>query len=165
MLTNPRFSQGAILRRLCSKIAEAEAAVSANEKKWLVMHMHVQLQLDELPEKASQFFTHHWPFIQAVTADLSQSDEWCRFYAAGFGYNAMHGQRRSQKCRCGGGGGIPYGRCRLPGSIRLMRMPSWLFPVGNGTWTRFLCQSGCGDCPVVLYSIRTWLTKSSTQKP
>jgi hypothetical protein len=33
---------------LCSKIAEAEAAVSVNEKKWLVMHMHVQLQLDEL---------------------------------------------------------------------------------------------------------------------
>jgi hypothetical protein len=32
----------------CSKIVEAEAAVSVNEKKWLVMHMHVQLQLDEL---------------------------------------------------------------------------------------------------------------------
>jgi seryl-tRNA(Sec) selenium transferase len=32
----------------CSKIAEAEAAVSVNEKKWLVMHMHVQLKLDEL---------------------------------------------------------------------------------------------------------------------
>jgi hypothetical protein len=31
-----------------NKIAEAEAAVSVNEKKWLVMHMHVQLQLDEL---------------------------------------------------------------------------------------------------------------------
>jgi hypothetical protein len=31
-----------------SKIAEAEAAVSVNEKKWLVMHMHMQLQLDEL---------------------------------------------------------------------------------------------------------------------
>ena len=31
-----------------SKIAEAEAAVSVNEKKWLVMHMHVQLKLDEL---------------------------------------------------------------------------------------------------------------------
>jgi hypothetical protein len=26
----------------CSKIAEAEAAMSVNEKKWLVMHMHVQ---------------------------------------------------------------------------------------------------------------------------
>jgi hypothetical protein len=25
----------------CSKIAEAEAAVSVNEKMWLVMHMHV----------------------------------------------------------------------------------------------------------------------------
>jgi hypothetical protein len=26
----------------CNKIAEVEAAVSVNEKKWLVMHMHVQ---------------------------------------------------------------------------------------------------------------------------
>jgi hypothetical protein len=25
----------------CSKIAEAEAGVSVNEKKWLVMHMHL----------------------------------------------------------------------------------------------------------------------------
>jgi hypothetical protein len=32
----------------CNKIAEAEAAVSVNEKKWLVMHVHVQLKLDEL---------------------------------------------------------------------------------------------------------------------
>jgi hypothetical protein len=32
----------------CSKIAEAEAGVSVNEKKWLVMHVHVQLRLDEL---------------------------------------------------------------------------------------------------------------------
>ena len=32
----------------CRKIAEAEAAVSVNERKWLVMHMHVQLKLDEL---------------------------------------------------------------------------------------------------------------------
>jgi hypothetical protein len=33
----------------CSnRIAEAEAAVSVNENKWLVMHMHVQLKLDEL---------------------------------------------------------------------------------------------------------------------
>ena len=31
----------------CGKIAEAEAAVSVNGKKWLVMHMHVQLKLDE----------------------------------------------------------------------------------------------------------------------
>ena len=31
---------------LCSKIAEAEAAVSANKKKWLVMH--VRMRLDEL---------------------------------------------------------------------------------------------------------------------
>ena len=35
-----------MLTRRCSKIAEAEAAVSVNEKKWLVMHM--QLKLDEL---------------------------------------------------------------------------------------------------------------------
>jgi hypothetical protein len=32
----------------CSKIAEAEAAVCANKKKWLGLHMHVQLKLDEL---------------------------------------------------------------------------------------------------------------------
>jgi hypothetical protein len=32
----------------CSKIAEGEATVSVNEKKWLVKHMHVQLKLDEL---------------------------------------------------------------------------------------------------------------------
>jgi hypothetical protein len=37
-----------LLGASCSKIAEAEAAVSVNEKKWLVMHMHVQLKLDEL---------------------------------------------------------------------------------------------------------------------
>ena len=37
-----------LLALCCSKIAEAEAAVSVNEKKWLVMHMHVQLQLDKL---------------------------------------------------------------------------------------------------------------------
>ena len=33
--------------RCCSKITEAEAAVSVNEKKLLVMHMHMQLKLDE----------------------------------------------------------------------------------------------------------------------
>jgi hypothetical protein len=27
----------------CSKIAEAEAGVSVNEKKWLVMHVHVKM--------------------------------------------------------------------------------------------------------------------------
>jgi hypothetical protein len=32
----------------CNKIANAEAAVSVNENKWFVMHMHVQLKLDEL---------------------------------------------------------------------------------------------------------------------
>ena len=39
----------------CSKVAEAETAVSGNEKKWLVMHMHVQLKLDLLrcPPKPS----------------------------------------------------------------------------------------------------------------
>jgi hypothetical protein len=30
------------------KIAEAEAVVSVNGKKWLVMHVHVQMRLDEL---------------------------------------------------------------------------------------------------------------------
>jgi hypothetical protein len=35
-------------RLRCNKIAEAEAAVSVKEKKLLVMHMHVQLKLDEL---------------------------------------------------------------------------------------------------------------------
>jgi hypothetical protein len=34
-------------RLLCNKVAEAEAAVSVNEEKWLVMHVHVQLRLDE----------------------------------------------------------------------------------------------------------------------
>jgi hypothetical protein len=32
----------------CSKIAEAEAVVSVNEMKWLMMHVHVQMRLDEL---------------------------------------------------------------------------------------------------------------------
>jgi hypothetical protein len=32
----------------CSKIAEAEAVVSVNKKKWLGMHVHVQLSLVEL---------------------------------------------------------------------------------------------------------------------
>jgi hypothetical protein len=32
----------------CSKIAEAEAAVSVNEMKWSMMHVHVQMRLDEL---------------------------------------------------------------------------------------------------------------------
>jgi hypothetical protein len=31
----------------CSKIAEAEAAVAVSKKKWLVMHMHVQLKLNK----------------------------------------------------------------------------------------------------------------------
>jgi hypothetical protein len=35
-------------RQCCSKIAEAEAVVSVNEKKWFVMHVHVQMRLDEL---------------------------------------------------------------------------------------------------------------------
>jgi hypothetical protein len=35
-------------RLCCSKIAEAEAVVSVNEKEWLVMHVHVQMRLDEL---------------------------------------------------------------------------------------------------------------------
>jgi hypothetical protein len=36
----------------CSKIAEAEAAMSVNEKNRLVMHMHVQLRLNELALQA-----------------------------------------------------------------------------------------------------------------
>jgi hypothetical protein len=50
----------------CSKIAEAEAAVSVNEKKWLVMHMHVQLQLDELrgPQTlGSLLYEGAWPVV------------------------------------------------------------------------------------------------------
>jgi hypothetical protein len=35
----------------CSKIAEAEAAVSV--QKWLVMHMHVQLKLPPGPEEVN----------------------------------------------------------------------------------------------------------------
>jgi hypothetical protein len=41
----------------CSKIAEAEAAVFVNEKKWLVMHMHVQLKLDELRGSPNPWLT------------------------------------------------------------------------------------------------------------
>jgi hypothetical protein len=32
----------------CSKIAEAEAVVSVNKKKWLMMHVRVQMRLDDL---------------------------------------------------------------------------------------------------------------------
>jgi hypothetical protein len=45
----------------CSKIAEAEAGVSVNEKKWLVMHVHVQMRLDELRGPPNP-----WPQICAV---------------------------------------------------------------------------------------------------
>jgi hypothetical protein len=41
----------------CSKIAEAEAVVSVNETKWLVMHVHVQLRLDELPGPPNPWLT------------------------------------------------------------------------------------------------------------
>ena len=41
----------------CSKIAEAEAAVSVNKIKWLVMHMHVQLKLDELQGPPNPWLT------------------------------------------------------------------------------------------------------------
>jgi hypothetical protein len=41
-------SYGACGMSCCSEIAEAEAAMSVNEMKWLVMHMQLQLQLDEL---------------------------------------------------------------------------------------------------------------------
>jgi hypothetical protein len=42
------LAQWQLTELCCSKIAEAEAAVSVDEKKSLVMHMHVQLKLDEL---------------------------------------------------------------------------------------------------------------------
>jgi hypothetical protein len=38
-------------------MAEAEAAVSVNEKKWSVMHMHVQLKLDELRDPPNPWLT------------------------------------------------------------------------------------------------------------
>ena len=41
----------------CNKIAEAEAAVSVNEEKWLVMHVHVQLRLDELRGPPNSWLT------------------------------------------------------------------------------------------------------------
>jgi hypothetical protein len=47
----------------CNKIAEAEAAVSVNEKKWLVMHMHVQLELDDDRTGC----VHVWVFVSATT--------------------------------------------------------------------------------------------------
>jgi hypothetical protein len=58
------FSEGFCgIRCCCDKIADAEAAVSVNVKKWLVMHMHVQLKLDELWHEvmwlASQWCTAH----------------------------------------------------------------------------------------------------------
>ena len=37
----------------CSKIAEAEAGVSVNEKKWLVMHVHVQMRCHTLLAKSA----------------------------------------------------------------------------------------------------------------
>jgi hypothetical protein len=56
--------------RGCSKITEAEAAVSVNEEKWLVMHMHVQLKLDELwgPQTlGSLWHEGAWPVAALVT--------------------------------------------------------------------------------------------------
>jgi hypothetical protein len=43
-----RYIASCLAHQALNKIAEAEAAVSVNEKKWLVMHVHVQLKLDEL---------------------------------------------------------------------------------------------------------------------
>jgi hypothetical protein len=37
---------GALVQVGCKKIAEAEAVVSVNEKKWLVMHVMVQVGLN-----------------------------------------------------------------------------------------------------------------------
>ena len=45
----------------CSKIAEAEAVVSVNEKKWLVMHIHVQLSLVELQGPPNPWLTVKLP--------------------------------------------------------------------------------------------------------
>ena len=42
---------------LYNKIAEAEADVSVNEEKRLVMHVHVQLRLDELRGPPSPWLT------------------------------------------------------------------------------------------------------------
>jgi hypothetical protein len=50
----------------CNKIADAEAAVSVNEKKWLVMHMHVQLRLDEL----------RGPRWWVLTFEMSENCSW-----------------------------------------------------------------------------------------
>ena len=35
-------------KQRCQKIADAEAVLPVNGKKWLVRHMHVQLKLDKL---------------------------------------------------------------------------------------------------------------------
>jgi hypothetical protein len=64
-----------------SKIAEAEAAVSVNDKKWLVMHMHVQLKLDELrgPAKQSKSFMQSSTVIigAGVLAGVLHQLGWC----------------------------------------------------------------------------------------
>ncbi len=41
----------------CGKTAEAEAVVSVNQKDWLVMHMHMQLKLEELRGPPNPWFT------------------------------------------------------------------------------------------------------------
>ena len=46
--TSRRLLASVAVQVICSKISEAEAAVSVNEKNLLVMHMHVQMRLDEL---------------------------------------------------------------------------------------------------------------------
>ena len=55
----------------CSKIAEAEAAMSVNEKKWLVMHMHVQL--DEAAKLGTAVTMMHWllPLISVCTINAT----------------------------------------------------------------------------------------------
>ena len=60
------WRQQASCTRCCNKIADAQAAVSVNEKKWLVMHMHVQLQLDELHQVCLPFLA----ILHAVAGTL-----------------------------------------------------------------------------------------------
>jgi hypothetical protein len=58
------FLASASCTRCCNKIADAQAAVSVNEKKWLVMHMHVQL--DELHQVCLPFLA----ILHAVAGTL-----------------------------------------------------------------------------------------------
>jgi hypothetical protein len=54
----------------CSRIAEAEAAVSVNEQKLLVMRMHVQLKLDDI-DSASEIDSVLFPSPHPMQAHAS----------------------------------------------------------------------------------------------